>query len=100
MEKSEKVAVVPVDINWNDLGSFDSFFSIYDCDVKGNKSNIKINCINAYNNKIYSNMKRSISAIGVHNLIIIENDGELVISTNELSNKIKQIKINSKSKSI
>ena len=32
MEKSDKVATIPMDCGWNDLGSFDSFYDIFDKD--------------------------------------------------------------------
>ncbi|GAB6274801.1 MAG: hypothetical protein STSR0004_16660 [Peptococcaceae bacterium] len=36
MEKSSRVAVIPLDIKWSDLGSFDTFYDEFPPDEKGN----------------------------------------------------------------
>ena len=36
MEKSRRVAVIPLDIKWSDLGSFDTFYDEFPPDEKGN----------------------------------------------------------------
>ena len=36
LEKSGRVVVVPIDIGWNDLGSFDSFFEVFQASVDTN----------------------------------------------------------------
>ncbi|HKL11674.1 MAG TPA: mannose-1-phosphate guanylyltransferase, partial [Clostridia bacterium] len=36
MEKTGIAAVVPIDVGWNDLGSFESFYDVYEGDSNGN----------------------------------------------------------------
>ncbi|ETI69203.1 mannose-1-phosphate guanylyltransferase/mannose-6-phosphate isomerase [Neobacillus vireti] len=91
MEKSSKVAVVPADIGWNDLGSFDSFYDISEKDEAGNitsKGNI---IIDSTNNMIHSEPEKIVVAIGVEDLIIIDNRDALLICKKDQSQKVKDV---------
>ena len=91
MEKSDKVAVVPVDIGWNDLGSFDAFYDVFDKDQNNNivkKDNI---IIDSKNNLIHSESDKVVAAVGVDDLIIIDNRDALLICKKEQSQKVKDV---------
>lgn len=91
MEKSSRVAVVPADIGWNDLGSFDSFYNVFEKDKANNivnKSNI---LIDSTNNIIHSETGKLVATVGVDDLIIIDNRDALLICKKDKSQKIKEV---------
>ena len=75
MEKSDRVKVVPSDIAWSDVGSFDSLAQELPNDE--------------HNNLVISN--KIVSLIDVDDLIIIDTDDALLISKKGSSQKVKEI---------
>lgn len=91
MEKSDKVAVVPVNIGWNDLGSFDSFYDIFEEDENKNISDDQNIIIDSKNNLIQSYNGKIVAAVGVEDLIIIDNRDALLVCKKDQSQKVKKV---------
>jgi mannose-1-phosphate guanylyltransferase/mannose-6-phosphate isomerase len=91
MEKSNKVAVVPVDIGWNDLGSFDSFYDVFQEDKDENISDEQNIIIDSKNNIIQSYNGKIVAAVGVEDLIIIDNRDALLVCKKDQSQKVKNV---------
>jgi len=91
MEKSDIISVVPVDIGWNDLGSFDSFYDIYDKDKEGNISNDNNILIESNNNFIYSENDKLITTIGMDDMIVVDKKDALLICKKNKSQSVKDI---------
>lgn len=90
MEKSTQVKVVPSDISWNDLGSFDSLYNELPRDESGNTKNPDTIFINSKNNLIFSS-SRKIATIDINDLIIVDTHDALLISPRGSSQKVKDI---------
>jgi mannose-1-phosphate guanylyltransferase len=90
MEKSKKVKVIPSDINWSDVGSFDALFEELPKDENNNTQNDKHISIDSKNNLIYSKDKY-IATIDVEDLIIVDTGDALLISKKGSSQKVKQV---------
>lgn len=91
MEKSDKVVVVPVDIGWNDLGSFDSFYDVFQEDEDENISDEQNIIIDSKNNLIQSYNGKIVAAVGVEDLIIIDNRDALLVCKKDQSQKVKNV---------
>ncbi len=91
MEKSNIVTVVPVDIGWNDLGSFDAFYEVFDKDENNNIFDSSNIVIDSKSNIIYSEKEKLVSIIGVDDLIIIDNRDALLICKKDQSQKVKNV---------
>lgn len=91
MEKTDRVVVVPVDIGWNDLGSFDSFYEVFDRDAADNIVNKDSILIESRNNLIHSNNQKAIAVIGVNDLIVIDNKDALLICKKDQSQRVKDV---------
>jgi len=90
MEKSNIIKVLPADISWSDLGSFEMLFENKVKDENGNVKTDKVVCLNAHNNFIIPG-DRVISTVDVDDLIIIDTADALFISKNGSSSKIKSL---------
>ena len=90
MEKSSKVKVVPSDIAWSDVGSFDALYEEMPHDKDGNTINKDHISIDSKNNLVYSKDK-TIATIDIEDLIIIESGDALLISKKGSSQKVKKV---------
>ncbi len=91
IEKCENVIVVPVDIGWNDLGSFDSFYNVFKKDKYNNIINGENILVDSSDNFIYSKNKKLVSVIGVKDLIIVDTDDVLLMCKKSQSQKVKNV---------
>lgn len=91
MEKSRNVAVTPVDIGWNDLGSFDSFYDVFNEDENNNIVDSDNIVIDSKNNYIYSEKDKLVSVVGVNDLIVVDNRDALLICKKDQSQKVKHV---------
>ncbi|MBN2249789.1 MAG: cupin domain-containing protein, partial [Campylobacterales bacterium] len=90
MEKSDKVKVVPSDIGWSDLGSFDALYEELDKDEAGNTLNPNHISIGSRNNLVYGN-ERKIATVDIEDTIIVDTGDALLISKKGSSQKVKEI---------
>ncbi len=93
MEKSNKVKVIPSNIDWSDLGSFDALYEELPHDADGNASesiqHSKLIIQNSENNLIISD--KQVAAIDIEDLIIIDTPDALLVSKKGSSQKVKQV---------
>lgn len=90
MEKSSIVKVVPSDIDWSDVGSFDSLYDELPQDREGNTLNPNHIAIDSKNNLVYGN-ERTIATVDIEDCIIIDTGDALLISKKGSSQKVKNI---------
>lgn len=90
MEKSSKVKVIPSDINWSDVGSFDALYDELPKDTNGNTVTPKHISIDSKNNLICSD-DRTIATIDVEDMIIIDTGDALLVSKKGSSQKVKKV---------
>lgn len=91
MEKSLKVAVVPVEIGWSDLGSFDSFYDVFEKDGHNNISDGNNILIDSNNNIVHSEKGKIVTTLGIDDLIIVDNRDALLVCKKNESQNVKQI---------
>ncbi|QOR62601.1 mannose-1-phosphate guanylyltransferase/mannose-6-phosphate isomerase [Sulfurovum sp. ST-21] len=102
MEKSDRVKVVPADIDWSDLGSFDALYEELPKDENSNsslvlsdskkehKANDQLPITNhATGNLIIS--EKQVAVVDVDDLIIIDTADALLISKKGSSQKVKEV---------
>ena len=90
MEKSENVKVVPSDIDWSDLGSFDALYEELPKDANGNTKNENLIDIDAKNNLVLSHEKK-IALVDIDDLIVVDTPDALLISKKGSSQKVKKV---------
>ena len=89
MEKSTKVKVVPSDISWSDLGSFDALYDELPKDENENTVNDNIIAIDSKKNLIIT--ERKVALIDIDDLIIVDTADALLISKKGSSQKVKEV---------
>ena len=78
MEKSKKTVVIPLDLTWSDVGSWDSVYELLE---KDENQNVKIGNVLDIDtqNCLIMGGKHLISTIGLKELLVIETDDALLI---------------------
>jgi mannose-1-phosphate guanylyltransferase/mannose-6-phosphate isomerase len=90
MEKSRKVSVVPMDIFWSDIGSWDSFYEIKEHDQDGNVLVGDVEVIDVKNSLVYSN-DRLVAVTNVEDLIVVETDDAILVTKRGNGEIVKEI---------
>ncbi len=90
MEKSNNVVVVPLDAQWNDIGTWQALYGICKKDSQGNV--IKGDVITEDTTNTFINADHHIVVtIGVDNLIIIDTPDATFIATQDKAQEVKSI---------
>ncbi len=90
MERTNLGIVIPLDVGWSDIGTWDSIWDIAKKDNNGNAKKGKIFGKKIKNCYIRSD-KKLILAIGISDLIIVEQGDSILISKKKESQSIKTI---------
>jgi mannose-1-phosphate guanylyltransferase len=91
LEHANNVLVVPCDIGWSDVGGWTALDTLVKRKSKeGNITWSKHISIDTKDCIIYS-PKKLVATIGLENIIIVETDDALLVSTKERSQEVKQI---------
>jgi mannose-1-phosphate guanylyltransferase/mannose-6-phosphate isomerase len=92
LEKSSRVAVIPADIEWSDLGSWKSVFDIQEKDENGNVLNGENYVYNSKNIFVQNaSSSRTVAAINIENISIIDTDDAVVVVDLEKTQDVKKI---------
>lgn len=88
MEKTDKAAVIPLELSWNDMGTWNSFYDEGKKDSSGNVIKGDVLCENTVNCYIQST-GRLIATLGIKDLTVIETKDAVLIATLAKSQDIK-----------
>jgi len=90
MEKSEKIALVQLKSDWNDLGSWKS---IYDVSKKDENGNVKIGHVideGSKNSFVYSSSKL-VATIGLEDVVVVETEDAILACKADKAQEVKKI---------
>lgn len=93
MEKSDRVAVLPFDIDWNDMGGFAAFYDNYNSkkDENGNITFGREILIDAHDNVVYTDADKAVGIVGVKDLVIVDQKDALLICNKDEAPRVKDI---------
>lgn len=90
MEKTQTAAVLPLDVGWNDVGSWTSLWEIAPRDDKGNY--IHGEAVLEDTNDCYVHSEKSIiSTIGVRDLVIVDTPDALLVADKSRTQDVSKI---------
>ncbi|KPY29798.1 MULTISPECIES: mannose-1-phosphate guanylyltransferase/mannose-6-phosphate isomerase [Pseudomonas syringae group] len=90
MERSDKVAVVPCELGWSDIGSWEAVRELSGADAHGNQCNGQT-VLHDVTNCYIDSPKRLVGGIGLDNLIIIDTPDALLIADGTRTQDVKVI---------
>ncbi len=89
-EKSNKVAVVPCDIGWSDIGSWSEFGQLYPSDKDGNHI-LGETALEAVQNCIIHSEERLVAGIGLNNIIIADTSDAVLVADRRYVQDVRKI---------
>ncbi len=90
MEHTALGAIMALNVEWNDIGSWDSLWGSLEKDENGNSIQGDVYAEDSKNNLIIGG-KRLISTLGVDNLVIIDTQDAILVADKSKSQDIKKI---------
>ncbi|MDZ7662793.1 mannose-1-phosphate guanylyltransferase/mannose-6-phosphate isomerase [Thiohalophilus sp.] len=90
LEKSSNVALIPCNLGWSDVGSWDAVHEVADRDASGNALQGRVIAKDCNNSLIHSN-QRLVAAIGVADLCVIETADAVLITRRGQSQRVREI---------
>ena len=87
MEKTDRAMVLPVDIGWNDVGSWSALWDVSEQDAEGNARHGDVIAIDSHNSYAYA--RRLVALVGVDDLVVVETDDAVLVAHKD---KVQQVK--------
>ena len=87
MEKTDAAMVLPVDIGWNDVGSWSALWDVSEQDGGGNAHHGDVISVDSRNNYAYA--RRLVARVGVDDLVVVETDDAVLVARRD---KVQQVK--------
>jgi mannose-1-phosphate guanylyltransferase len=93
MEHAKDIVVIPVNIGWSDVGTWQSLFDILEKDGLNNCITGKLadKYIPLHSHSIFVKSDRLVVAIGVEDLIVIETEDVLMICHKDHTQNVKEV---------
>ena len=90
MEKSDNVVVVPLDLNWSDIGSWSALHEIGVSDIDGNVIHGDVFTAETSNTYINAN-HHLVATIGIKNLVIVDTPNATLIASKDKTEEVNKI---------
>ena len=90
MERSERVAVVPAEFDWNDIGSWPALSTLYPADENDNRMIGEAILVDTRNTFVNGG-ERLIAAVGVEDLIIIDTADAVLVAHRDHAQEVKEV---------
>lgn len=91
MERAEQVAVVPVSMGWNDVGSWDALHAISQCDEGGNVCGGDVIAIETRGCLVRADAGKRVALVGVSDLIVVASGDDILVLPRGRSQDVKKI---------
>lgn len=90
MEKTKNAALIPFNLLWSDIGSWESLYEVLEKDERGNALTSESINIDTKDTLIIGN-KRLITTLGLENIVVVETEDALLIAKKGECQKVKDI---------
>ncbi|WP_059018947.1 mannose-1-phosphate guanylyltransferase/mannose-6-phosphate isomerase [Vibrio coralliirubri] len=90
MEKTSHAAVIPMDVGWNDIGSWSAIWDVSEKDEHNNVIEGDVLTVDSQHNYIHAENKL-VATVGVDNLIIVETKDAILVANKDKVQGVKSI---------
>jgi mannose-1-phosphate guanylyltransferase/mannose-6-phosphate isomerase len=91
MEKSDKVAVMPVELDWVDVGSLTAIGDFLDKDESGNAIKGNVIDVESKNSIVYGEKNRLVATLGLEDMIVIDTYDATLVCPKERAQDVRKI---------
>lgn len=90
MEKTDKVVVLPLDANWNDVGAWSAMWEVNHRDDSGNVVQGDVLNFDVTNSYIHAD-ERMVAVIGMDNCIVVETSDAVLVANKACAQDVKKV---------
>jgi len=88
-EKTEHAMVLPVDIGWNDVGSWSALWDVAERDADGNAHHGDVIAVDSRNSYAYA--QRLVALVGVDDIVVVETDDAVLVARKDRVQDVKLV---------
>ena len=89
MEKTADAMVLPVDIGWNDVGSWSALWDVAERDADGNAHHGDVIAVDSRNSYAYAQLL--VALVGVDDIVVVETDDAVLVARKDKVQEVKQV---------
>ncbi len=90
LEKSSRVSLIPCEIGWNDVGSWQAVHEISRHDTNGNALQGNVVAVGCKNSLIRAE-KRLVAAIGIEDICVIETADAVLVAKSDQTQRVREV---------
>lgn len=90
MERADNVLVIPIDVNWNDVGCWSSVEDVWERDESGNVSRGELIALES-TGCIVSSPHKLITLIGLEDVIVVDTPDALLVCKKDRAQDVKHV---------
>ncbi|HEX5756851.1 MAG TPA: mannose-1-phosphate guanylyltransferase/mannose-6-phosphate isomerase [Arenimonas sp.] len=90
MEKTDRAAVLPIDVGWSDIGAWSAIWEIAEQDADGNAHHGDVIARGCRNTLAWGG-RRLLTLLGVEDLIVVDTDDALLVARRERVQEVKEL---------
>ncbi len=89
MERTAHAMVLPVDIGWNDVGSWSALWEVAERDAQGNAHHGDVIAVDTRNSYAYA--QRLVALVGLDDVVVVETDDAVLVARKDRVQEVKQV---------
>ena len=90
MEKSQRIAVVPADFGWSDVGSFAALSEVRGTDAEGNVTEGDAIVLGGRNDVVLASAKRPVAVIGLDDVIVVDAGDAVLVCRRDRAQDVRK----------
>lgn len=90
MEKSQRIAVVPADFGWSDVGSFAALSDVRATDHLGNVAEGDALVIDGRNNVVIATKDRPVALVGIDDVVVVDAGDAILVCRRERAQDVRK----------
>jgi mannose-1-phosphate guanylyltransferase/mannose-6-phosphate isomerase len=89
MERTERAAVVPVDLGWSDVGSWSAVWDVMNHDAEGNASTGSVVFYDSRNSLVRSEDAILTAVVGLEDIIVVTTPDAVLVTSRDKAEQVK-----------
>ena len=90
MEKTDAAAVLPVDVGWNDVGSWSALWEVAERDADGNAHHGDVVALGCRNTYAWTE-RRLVALVGLEDAVVVDTDDAVLVAHRDRVQQVKDV---------
>lgn len=90
LERSDRLAVIPTDMGWEDVGSWSALDEVIQRDGNGNILTGNVVNVDSQNSIVYGN-KRVVAVVGLKDIVVADTEDATLVCAKEKAQEVKRV---------